>query len=110
VGKTIQTISLIAFLYERKRERGPYLVIVPLSTLMNWTLEFAKWVPMLKVISYKGSPNARRELQNQLRGDFQVLLTTYEYIIKDRPVLCKYRWTHMIIGEFLALRKVEFVH
>ena len=62
MGKTIQTISLISFLYERKRERGPYLVIVPLSTLMNWTLEFAKWVPMLKVISYKGSPNARREL------------------------------------------------
>ena len=40
--------------------------------------------------------------QTQLRGDFQVLLTTYEYNIKDRPVICKYRWTHMIIGGFLA--------
>lgn len=73
---------------------------------MNWTLEFAKWVPLLKVISYKGSPNARRELQNQLRGEFHVLLTTYEYIIKDRPVLCKYRWTHMIIGRCLALSEI----
>lgn len=77
---------------------------------MNWTLEFAKWVPLLKVISYKGSPNARRELQSQLRGEFQVLLTTYEYIIKDRPVLCKYRWTHMIIGRFLAFSEVGSVY
>jgi len=77
---------------------------------MNWTLEFAKWVPLLRVISYKGSPAARRELQNQLRGEFHVLLTTYEYIIKDRPVLCKYRWTHMIIGGFLALSEVDRVY
>ncbi|KAG5221318.1 SNF2-family ATP dependent chromatin remodeling factor snf [Salix suchowensis] len=33
LGKTIQTISLITFLIETKRQRGPYLVIVPLSTM-----------------------------------------------------------------------------
>ena len=35
-GKTIQTISLIAYLMEMKDNPGPYLVIVPLSTLSNW--------------------------------------------------------------------------
>lgn len=30
---------------------------------------------------------------------FQVLLTTYEYIIKDRPFLCRIKWIHMIIDE-----------
>lgn len=33
------------------------------------------------------------------RGDFQVLLTTFEYIIKDRPVLSKTKWLHMIVDE-----------
>lgn len=98
LGKTIQTISLITFLIERKNEPGPYLVVVPLSTLTNWSLEFAKWAPTLVVLAYKGSPNVRRNLQAQLRNPFHVLLTTYEYIIKDRPILCKNRWTHMIIG------------
>lgn len=31
-------------------------------------------------------------------GHFQVLLTTYEFIIRDRPHLSKIKWVHMIIG------------
>lgn len=31
LGKTIQTISLITYLIEKKRQNGPYLIIVPLS-------------------------------------------------------------------------------
>ncbi|KAJ7857377.1 hypothetical protein B0H13DRAFT_2574732 [Mycena leptocephala] len=45
----------------------------------------------------QGNPAQRRALQGELRvGHFQVLLTTYEYIIKDRPILCKIKWLHMI--------------
>jgi SNF2 family DNA or RNA helicase len=109
LGKTIQTISLITYLIERKHEPGPYLVIVPLSTLTNWTLEFAKWAPSLIVVSYKGLPQVRRNLQLQLRNPFHVLLTTYEYIIKDRPILCKWRWTHMIIGKNMPFRDLYFL-
>ncbi|KAG1459923.1 hypothetical protein G6F56_006058 [Rhizopus delemar] len=100
LGKTIQTISLITYLIERKKQLGPFLIIVPLSTLTNWTLEFEKWAPAVKKIAYKGPPNVRRELQNEIRyGDFQVLLTTFEYIIKDRPTLSKIKWLHMIVDE-----------
>lgn len=45
LGKTIQTISLITYLIEHKKETGPHLVIVPLSTLTNWQLEFERWAP-----------------------------------------------------------------
>ncbi|PNS15568.1 hypothetical protein CAC42_827 [Sphaceloma murrayae] len=100
LGKTIQTISLITYLIEKKRQPGPYLVIVPLSTLTNWNNEFDKWAPSVKKIVYKGPPNSRKMAQNQIRyGDFQVLLTTYEFIIKDRPVLAKVKWLHMIVDE-----------
>ncbi|KAF7306400.1 hypothetical protein MIND_00431200 [Mycena indigotica] len=93
LGKTIQTISLISFLIESKKLYGPYLVIVPLSTMTNWSGEFAKWAPSIK---------------NDLRvGHFQVLLTTYEYIIKDRPVLCKMKWLHMIIDEGHRMKNTQ---
>jgi ATP-dependent helicase STH1/SNF2 len=83
-----------------KQQKGPYLVIVPLSTMTNWSGEFAKWAPAVKLVAYKGNPMQRRALQAELRvNQFQVLLTTYEYIIKDRPVLSKMKWIHMIIGE-----------
>ncbi|MCJ1476820.1 hypothetical protein MMC13_005489 [Lambiella insularis] len=100
LGKTIQTISLITHLIEKKKQNGPFLVIVPLSTLTNWNLEFEKWAPSVAKVVYKGPPNARKQQQNQIRqGNFQVLLTTYEYIIKDRPVLSKIKWIHMIVDE-----------
>lgn len=49
----------------------------------------------------QGQSVAGRALQNEIRvGQFHALLMTYEYIIKDRPILCKQKWLHMIIGEF----------
>lgn len=100
LGKTIQTISLVTYLMERKKVMGPFLVIVPLSTLSNWQLEFEKWAPSCVVVAYKGSPGGRRILQNGMRATkFNVLLTTYEYVIKDKAVLAKLHWKYMIIDE-----------
>ena len=108
LGKTIQTISLITYLIEKKKQNGPFLVIVPLSTLTNWNLEFEKWAPTVSRILYKGPPNTRKQQQAQIRyGQFQVLLTTYEYIIKDRPVLSKIRWVHMIIDEGHRMKNAQ---
>lgn len=108
LGKTIQTISLITYIIEKKRDHGPFLVIVPLSTLTNWNMEFEKWAPSVTRVIYKGPPVARKQQQAAIRwGNFQVLLTTYEYIIKDRPVLSKVKWTHMIVDEGHRMKNTQ---
>ncbi|GAB5591414.1 ATP-dependent DNA helicase Snf21 [Umbelopsis nana] len=101
LGKTIQTISLVTYLIEKKQQNGPFFIIVPLSTLTNWTLEFEKWAPSVVKIVYKGPPGVRKQIQQQeiKHSNFQVLLTTFEYVIKDRPALSKIRWKYMIIDE-----------
>ena len=100
LGKTIQTISLLTYLMEKKKNMGPFLVIVPLSTLSNWMLEFQKWSPSVTVVSFKGSPQQRRAVQGVIRsGRFNVLVTTYEYIIREKALLSKLRWKYMIIDE-----------
>merc|ERR1719167_806354 len=100
LGKTIQTIALLTYLMEKKKNMGPYLIIVPLSTLSNWQLEAQKWAPSMTTVAYKGSPAARRAVQGQIRsGRFNVLVTTYEYIIREKAILSKLRWKYMIIDE-----------
>ncbi|MCO5568663.1 hypothetical protein L7F22_022362 [Adiantum nelumboides] len=108
LGKTIQTISLITFLIETKKQRGPYLVIVPLSTLTNWVNEFEKWAPSVTTVVYKGVPNVRKNLAHIIRmGNYDCLLTTYEYIIKDKHLLGKIKWTHMIIDEGHRMKNTQ---
>jgi ATP-dependent helicase STH1/SNF2 len=99
LGKTIQTISLITYLIETKKQAGPFIVIVPLSTIANWKLEFDKWAPTVSIIVYKGSPAERKRAQGSLKEPFNVLLTTYEYIIRDKSSLARIKWVHMIIDE-----------
>ncbi|OMJ24057.1 Chromatin structure-remodeling complex subunit snf21 [Smittium culicis] len=108
LGKTIQTISLITYLIEVKKQPGPFLIIVPLSTITNWVQEFEKWAPEVALICHKGSPTQRKEMVNHIkRGAFNVVLTTYDYIIRDRLILCKAKWVHMIIDEGHRMKNVN---
>lgn len=62
LGKTIQAISLMAHIAESKGTWGPFLVVVPVTTLHNWQNELAKFCPELKVLPYFGSPEERKKL------------------------------------------------
>ena len=100
LGKTIQTIALIVHLLDYKKNPGPSLIIVPLSTLSNWASEFLRWAPDVIVIQYRGLPHVRKMLGHTIRNSrFNVLLTTYEYIMRDRAILSKIPWKYLIIDE-----------
>ena len=93
LGKTIQTIALFCYLMDFKHNYGPFLIVVPLTTLSNWLLEFNKWAPSIKKIVYKGPPQVRKQTALTLKTTkWNVCLTTYEYILKDRLVLNKFNW------------------
>ena len=100
LGKTIQTIALLSYLMEFKRNFGPFLIVVPLTTMSNWVMEFEKWAPSVKKVVYKGSPQARKNLATSLKSSkWNVCITTYEYILKDRLVLNKFHWQYVVIDE-----------
>ena len=102
LGKTIQTIALIAYLREKKQVKGPHIVIVPLSTIGNWKIEFEAWLPDLPLTIYKGDPGERKQIHRSwlLAGEYPaVVLTTYDYAIRDADVFRKVPWSYMIVDE-----------
>uniref|UniRef100_K3WFG0 Uncharacterized protein n=1 Tax=Globisporangium ultimum (strain ATCC 200006 / CBS 805.95 / DAOM BR144) TaxID=431595 RepID=K3WFG0_GLOUD len=109
LGKTIQSISLLTYITEIKHNHGPFLVVVPLSTLSNWVNEFKKWAPDLVLVVYKGPPQVRKDLHRQEMAScqFNVLLTTYEYIMKDKHVLRKYEWQYIIVDEGHRMKNAQ---
>ena len=100
LGKTIQTIALFTYLIETKKNPGPFLVVVPLTTITNWSMEFNKWAPEVKILVYKGKKRDRDELAREIKLEkFNVLITTYEYIMLDRANLKNITWQYIIVDE-----------
>lgn len=96
LGKTVQCIAFLAFLMENDMP-GPFLVVVPLSTISNWANELRQFAPSLKVLKYIGPKHERSKLA--VTAHFNVVLTSYEISIKDFPKLNHVNWKFLIIDE-----------
>ncbi|GAM25015.1 hypothetical protein SAMD00019534_081900, partial [Acytostelium subglobosum LB1] len=101
LGKTLQTISLLGYLSEYKGIRGPHLIIAPKSTMSGWTKEFKRWCPFLRVVKFHGNKEERAAIKNEqlVYKKFDVCITTYEMVIKDKAVFKKFSWRYVIIDE-----------
>ena len=59
LGKTIQTICFLSYLFNQHKIYGPFLVVVPLSTMAAWLREFELWAKEINVIPYIGDMKSR---------------------------------------------------
>ena len=86
LGKTVQVCSLIAYLWESKQNFGPHIIIVPNAVIVNWKAELKRWLPKVNCVYYVGNREQRTKIfQKQvLQLKFNVLVTTYEFIMRDR--------------------------
>ncbi len=113
LGKTIQSLCFLDQLYRMPTTNvpGPFLVVAPLSLVNQWQSECRTWAPDFNVILYHGSSNARNylfqqefyfsepfvtqavamKLKRQHITKFNILITTYEVIMKDLAIFTKIR-------------------
>ncbi|OAQ35320.1 hypothetical protein K457DRAFT_66403 [Linnemannia elongata AG-77] len=102
LGKTAQVIAFLAHLFENG-EDGPFLIVVPTSTLSNWQREFEKFCPDLDVRCYYGSQAEREELRYDLDQDstYDVIVTTYTIATSndDRKFLNRRNFKGIVLDE-----------
>jgi helicase SWR1 len=101
LGKTIQTISLLAHLACDKGQWGPHLVVVPTSVMLNWEMEFKKFLPGFKILTYYGSQKERKEKRRgwNTENAFHVCVTSYQLVLADQHMFRRKPWHYMILDE-----------
>ncbi|KAF2761720.1 chromodomain helicase [Pseudovirgaria hyperparasitica] len=112
LGKTVQTVSFMNWLRHDRDQQGPFLVVVPLSTLPAWADTFNNWTPDLNYVVYNGNEPSRKIIReyellvdnNPKRVKFNALLTTYEFILADSSFLSQVKWQFLAVDEAHRLK------
>lgn len=103
LGKTIQTISLLAYLAVRHEIWGPHLVVVPTSVMLNWEMEFRKFLPGFKILTYYGDINERKRKRlgwrNTGKDMYNVVITSYQLILQDAAAFKMRPWRYLVLDE-----------
>ena len=102
LGKTIQTLCLLQWLKEEKR--GINLLVVPTSLIYNWEQEAAKFTPELKVLVHTGN---QRTKNNQDFIGFDIVLTSYGTLRRDKELLCSTHFNYIILDESQAIKNPQ---
>jgi len=100
LGKTLQVITLMQ---ETQDKKNTNLVICPASLILNWEEEIKKFAPDLKAATVYGQPEHREELLKNWK-DYDVLITSYDYIRRDVDLYKKHKFHLIVIDEAQAIK------
>ncbi|XP_041456348.1 helicase domino-like isoform X3 [Lytechinus variegatus] len=101
LGKTIQTIALLSHLACEEACWGPHLIVVPTSVMLNWEMEFKKWCPGFKILTYFGSQKERKLKRTgwTKSNAFHICITSYKLVIQDHQSFRRKKWKYLVLDE-----------
>ena len=102
LGKTIQIVALFAS--ESFEGRVPSVVVAPGTLLENWRREIARFSPGLRTLVHRGAE--RTGFPDDLAAN-DVVLTSYDTLIRDLSLFRTIDWNVVVLDEAQAIRNPE---
>jgi superfamily II DNA or RNA helicase len=104
LGKTVQALAHITLEKTSGRMNGPCLVIAPTSLMFNWQMEAKRFSPELKVLLLHGT---ERKNQFEHLSEYDLILTTYPLIVRDKAILLNQHFYLLILDEAQFIKNVK---
>lgn len=101
LGKTVQALAHLAVEKAAGRLPHPVLIVAPTSVLENWRSEAAAFAPGLRVLVLRGMD---RHGDFERIGTFDLVLTSYPLLHRDRDVLTAQIWSGVVLDEAQTIR------
>uniref|UniRef100_A0AAQ4RI37 ERC6L n=1 Tax=Gasterosteus aculeatus aculeatus TaxID=481459 RepID=A0AAQ4RI37_GASAC len=103
LGKTIQVISFLSGMYDSELAKHT-LLVMPTSLITNWTKEFAKWTPGMRVKEFHGTGKGRTLNLEKVQRRSGVVITTYNMVMNNWQQLSshngrEFTWDYVILDE-----------
>ncbi len=96
LGKTVQTLAHLAIEKRAGRMQHPSLIVAPTSLMGNWRREAQLFTPKLKVLVLHGP---QRSAYFDHLDEYDLILTTYPLLPRDREVLNERQYHYLILDE-----------
>jgi non-specific serine/threonine protein kinase len=96
LGKTLQALLAVAHFRDRYGP-CPSLVVCPAALVEKWVDETGKFFRGLRGISHAGSRRGEQLRENI--GGADVVVTSYETLVRDADLLARWRWRFVIADE-----------
>ncbi len=96
LGKTVQALAHLLVEKESGRMNRPCLVVAPTSLMFNWRREAERFAPALRVLVLQG---LSRKQHFESIGDYDLVLTTYPLLPRDKEVLTGQEFHYLILDE-----------
>ncbi len=100
LGKTIQAIALLTRIYPKVKT--PSLLVMPRSLVFNWSREFERFAPDLKIATHYGTG---RDWKKSLKA--QIILTTYGTLRADIETIVPTKFHAVILDESQAIKNSQ---
>jgi hypothetical protein len=99
LGKSPQTLALLAAERDAGLPAGPTLLVCPMSLVGNWQREAARFTPGLSVHVHHGADRlAGSELATAAKAA-DLVITTYGVAVRDRDTLARLPWWRVVCDE-----------